>query len=292
MAMITAVIVFAPVAALGLAGWRLLGAPPSWIDIGLAMGLYVVVGHSVTVGFHRLFTHRSFRASRPLKIALAVLGSLSFEGSVIGWVAEHRRHHAFTDRPGDPHSPHDHGTGVRAVTRGLWHAHVGWLFTNTASSRERYAADLLRDRDLVAIDRLFPLWCAVSLALPFGIGWAIGGGITAGLTALLWGGAVRIFLLHHVTWSINSICHVFGRRPYRTADRSTNVGALAVLSFGESWHNSHHAFPDAARHGGDRGQTDSSARLITVFEKLGWVDRVRRVSPQRRAARRQLAPSL
>jgi stearoyl-CoA desaturase (delta-9 desaturase) len=284
---VTAVIVFAPLGALVYAVWRLWGTQVSGLDLALAIGLYLVVGHGVTVGFHRLFTHRSFRAARPVKLALAIAGSMAYEGALLGWVAEHRRHHAFTDRAGDPHSPNGHGSGVGGMLRGLWHAHVGWLFANTSpASRQRYAHDLLRDRDLVMVDRLFPLWCALSLALPFGFGWALTGQLSAGVSALLWGGAVRIFVLHHVTWSINSLCHVFGRRPYRTGDRSTNLAALAVLSMGESWHNSHHAFPDAARHGGDRHQLDSSAAVIDVLAWVGWADRVRVVSPSRRADRR------
>lgn len=282
---LTAVIVFAPLLALGVAvamawGW---GIRPR--DILIAATLYVVTGHGVTVGFHRLFAHRSFRAPRPVRVALAVAGSMTFQGPVIGWVADHRRHHAFTDTEGDPHSPHCYGEGFVARVRGLWHAHVGWLFENDPTSRSRYARDLVADRDLVVIDRLFPLWCALSLAIPFGLGWLLGGTLAAAGTALLWGGAVRICLLHHVTWSINSLCHTFGRRRYRTRDRSTNLSTLSVISLGESFHNTHHAFPSSARHGLDRGQLDSSAAVIRGLKRIGWASHVRQPGFERRRAR-------
>jgi stearoyl-CoA desaturase (delta-9 desaturase) len=266
---VTAVFVVVPLLALAYAVVRWWGHGIGVRDIILASTFYVAVGHGVTVGFHRLLTHRSFSASRPLKIALGILGSMAFQGGPVGWVADHRRHHALADRRGDPHSPHLHGVGIAGKIGGLWHAHMGWLLHHTPTSWRRYAGDLLKDRDLVIVNRLFPLWCALSLALPFGVGWLFGG-IAGGLTGLLWAGGVRIFLLHHVTWSINSICHTVGRRPFVTNDRSTNVGALCVLSFGESWHNGHHAFPRSARHGILRHQCDSSARLIAVFERLGW----------------------
>jgi stearoyl-CoA desaturase (delta-9 desaturase) len=247
----------------------------------LAATFYVVVGHGVTVGFHRLFTHRSFAASRRLKITLGIIGSMAFQGGPIGWVADHRRHHALADRDGDPHSPHGHGPGISGQLRGLWHAHVGWLVHHTPTSWRRYAGDMLRDRDLVIVNRLFPVWCLASLALPFGVGWFFGG-VAGGLTALLWAGGVRICLLHHVTWSINSICHTIGKRPFVTGDKSTNVGALALVSFGESWHNGHHAFPRSARHGILRHQYDSSAVVISLFERLGWATNVRRAATERR----------
>jgi stearoyl-CoA desaturase (delta-9 desaturase) len=270
---ITGAVILAPLMALTYAVFRWWGHGIGLRDVVLAGICYVVVGHGVTIGFHRLMTHRSFVATRPLKIGLGVLGSMAFQGGPLGWVADHRRHHAMSDRPGDPHSPHGYGSGVGGQLRGLWHAHVGWLFRHTPTSWHRYASDILKDRDLVVINRLFPLWCAVSLAIPFGVGWLFGG-LAGGLTALLWAGGVRICVLHHMTWSINSICHMFGRRPFPTVDRSTNVRALAILSFGESWHNGHHAFPRSARHGILRYQWDSSARLISCFERLGWAQDV------------------
>jgi stearoyl-CoA desaturase (delta-9 desaturase) len=270
---VTLLIVVAPLLALCYAVVRWWGHGIGVRDLVLAGVLYVVVGHGVTVGFHRLFTHHSFSAPRPLKIALGIIGSMAFQGGPIGWVADHRRHHALADRPGDPHSPHGEGPGISGQLRGLWHAHVGWLLHHTPTSWRRYAGDLTKDRDLVIVNRLFPLWCLVSLAIPFGIGWFFGG-IAGGLTGLLWAGGVRICLLHHMTWSINSICHVIGRRPFATSDRSANVGVLAILSFGESWHNGHHAFPRSARHGILRWQVDSSAMIISLFERIGWARNV------------------
>jgi stearoyl-CoA desaturase (delta-9 desaturase) len=271
---ITGVIIITPLLALAFAVVRFWGNGIGLRDLILATVLYVVVGHGVTVGFHRLFAHRSFTAVRPLKIALATIGSMAFQGGPIGWVADHRRHHVFSDAEGDPHSPHGHhGTGVSGQLRGLWHAHVGWLFNHSPTSWQRHAADMLKDRDLVVVNQLFPLWCVVSLAVPFGIGWLFGG-LAGGLTALLWAGGVRIFLLHHVTWSINSLCHTWGRRPFVTTDRSTNISVLAVITFGESWHNGHHAFPRSARHGVLRHQYDSSATIIHIFERAGWATNV------------------
>lgn len=285
---ITAVIVVLPFVALGLAGWLLWGRLIHPVDIALAAVFYTITCLGVTVGFHRGLTHGGYRAVRPLRVALAVAGSMSFQGDVIGWVATHRRHHAFTDRPGDPHSPYRYGTHLTGQLRGMLHAHVGWLFRNDQTPPERYAPDLLADRDIQAVSRAFPLLCLATLALPFGLGWAIGGSWLYGVTALLWAGLVRIALLHHVTWSVNSLCHMIGERPFRTRrhDRATNLWPLALLSFGESWHNLHHADPTSARHGVDRGQIDLSAEVIRLFERLGWVRDVRWPSPDRVAARR------
>ncbi|MFF4903697.1 acyl-CoA desaturase [Streptomyces sp. NPDC001260] len=285
---VTGLIVVLPFVALGLAGWLLWGSLIHPTDIVLAAVLYTITGLGVTVGFHRGLTHGGYRAVRPLRIALAVAGSMSFQGDVIGWVAIHRRHHAFTDRPGDPHSPYRYGTHLRGQLRGVLHAHVGWLFGNDGTPADRYAPDLLADRDIRAVSRAFPLLSVLTLALPFGLGWAIGGSWLYGVTALLWAGLVRIALLHHVTWSVNSLCHLIGERPFRTRrhDRATNLWPLALLSFGESWHNLHHADPTSARHGVDRGQIDLSAAVIRLFERLGWVHDVRWPSPDRIAARR------
>lgn len=249
-------------------------------DVVLAVVFYLLTGHGMTLGFHRLLAHKAYRASRPLKIVLVALGSMAYEGGPIGWVANHRRHHVFADTAKDPHTPHHGGRGIGGLLNGLWHAHVGWLFSYRGASSRRHAADLLADRDIVAVNALFPLWCVVSLALPFGFGWLIGGSVGAAFGALFWAGLVRVCVLHHATWSVNSVCHTFGRRPFATKDRSSNVAALAVISMGESWHNGHHAFPRSARHGLVRGQWDSSAMLIRAFERLGWVDGVHRPTPE------------
>ncbi|HEX2051692.1 MAG TPA: acyl-CoA desaturase [Actinomycetota bacterium] len=253
-------------------------------DAAIALAFYLVTGFGVTVGYHRLFTHRSFDAARPLKIALAVAGSMAVQGSLIEWVATHRRHHAFSDRDGDPHSPHlDDGPGVAGVVRGLWHAHVGWLAAPERTVAERWAPDLLRDRDLVLVDRLFPLLTGLSFALPAVAGWLVTGTAAGAVTAFLWGSLVRVFLLHHVTWSINSICHFYGRRPFSSDDFSTNNWVLSLLSFGESWHNNHHAFPSSAVHGIGRGQVDVSAALIRAFERLRLARNVKLVTPKQLA---------
>jgi stearoyl-CoA desaturase (Delta-9 desaturase) len=285
---VTAVLVVGPFAGLVAAVWLLWGHGVGFADIGLAVFFYLLTGFGVTVGFHRCLTHRSFTARPALRVALAVAGSLSFQGEVNGWVAVHRRHHAFTDRPGDPHSPYRYGTGPAGQLRGLLHAHAGWLLGNDPTSRQAYAPDMLADPAMRAISRAFPALCVVSLALPFGIGWAIDGARGA-LLALLWAGLVRIFLLQHVTWSVNSLCHLLGSRPFTTRrhDRATNLWPLALLSLGESWHNTHHSDPACARHGVDRGQLDPSARLIRIFEHAGWVTGVRWPSPARLDKRRR-----
>jgi stearoyl-CoA desaturase (delta-9 desaturase) len=245
--------------------------------------LYLVTGHGITVGYHRMFTHGSFRANRRLKIVLAVAGSMAVQGSVVAWVANHRRHHVHSDQPGDPHSPHVPPTASTSSLRRFGHAHMGWLFRPDTTPVERFAPDLLKDRDLRVLSRLFPLLATLSLALPFLAGWALSGRLHGAVTAFVWAGLVRMALLHHVTWSINSVCHVTGRRPFRTTDRSGNVAALALVSMGESWHNLHHALPSAARHGVERWQLDTSARIIRIFERLGWATKVRWASPDRLA---------
>jgi stearoyl-CoA desaturase (Delta-9 desaturase) len=273
---VTAILVAGPFAGLAVAVWLLWGRGVGFADIGLTVFFYLLTGFGVTVGFHRCLTHRSFTARPALRVALAVAGSLSFQGEVNGWVAVHRRHHAFTDRPGDPHSPYRYGTGPAGQLRGLLHAHAGWLFGSDPTSRQAYAPDMLADPAMRAISRAFPALCAASLALPFAIGWVLGGG-RGGLLALLWAGLVRIFLLQHVTWSVNSLCHLLGSRPFTTRrhDRATNLRPLALLSLGESWHNTHHSDPSCARHGVDRGQLDLSAGVIRVFERAGWASGVR-----------------
>jgi stearoyl-CoA desaturase (delta-9 desaturase) len=254
------------------------------LELGLMIGLYVITCLGVTLGYHRMFTHRAFEASRAFRAAIAILGSMAVEGSVITWVADHRKHHAFADVEGDPHSPQLAGPGFWGGLKGLWHAHIGWLFETVGTAdRQRFAPDLVKDRALRVIDRLFPLWITISFLIPFAIGWLVGGGVTAALTALLWGGLVRVFLLHHVTWSINSVCHFFGRKRFDVKDESRNVFWLAPLSMGEAWHHNHHAFPTSAFHGlrwWER-MTDPTGIVIWLLEKLGVVWNVVRISPER-----------
>jgi stearoyl-CoA desaturase (Delta-9 desaturase) len=258
------------------------------LELSLLIGTYVITCLGVTVGYHRMFTHRAFESSRAFRAVIAVLGSMAVEGSVITWVADHRKHHAFTDREGDPHSPHLSGPGLLGALKGLWHAHIGWLFETVGTSdRERFAPDLVKDRVLRVVDKLFGLWIILSFAIPFAIGWVVGGGIGAALTALLWGGFVRVFLLHHVTWSINSICHFFGSKRFDIEDESRNVFWLAPLSMGEAWHHNHHAFPTSAFHGlrwWER-MVDPTGIVIWMLEKLGVVWNVVRVSPEKQRAK-------
>ncbi|MBE8517800.1 acyl-CoA desaturase [Amycolatopsis sp. H6(2020)] len=256
----------------------------SWLDLTIGGAFFVVSTLGVTVGYHRYFTHGSFRAKRALRIALAIAGGLAAQGPVIGWVADHRRHHAFSDRDGDPHSPWLFGTSPVALARGFWHAHMGWLFGRDKTNVDRFAPDLAADRDLRVVDRLFPLWVVVSLLLPPLLGGLITLSWWGALTAFLWAGLARISFQHHVTWSVNSVCHMIGERPFTSRDRSANFWPLAILSMGESWHNTHHADPTSARHGVLRGQLDVSARVIWVFEKLGWAWNVRWPTAKRLAA--------
>lgn len=277
-----------PLAALVLGGWLAWGGALHWQDLLVLAITYTLTGLGITVGFHRLFTHRSFKTSRALRTLLAVLGSMAVEGSVIEWVATHRKHHRFSDEPGDPHSPHlDDAPGWRGALRGLGHAHVGWMFRGKdMANPRRYAKDLLADRDLRLISRSFPLWVVAGLALPFGLGVALTGSVVGGLTGLLWGGGVRIFLLHHATFSINSLCHCFGRRPFATGDQSRNLAWLAPIAFGEAWHNNHHAFPSSARHGLGRWQLDPGAWFIAWLERCHLAWDVVRISPTRQQAKR------
>jgi stearoyl-CoA desaturase (delta-9 desaturase) len=257
-----------------------------WSDVLLSFLFYAVAGHGITVGFHRYLTHGSFKAKRPLRIALATAGSLAIEGPAIRWVADHRKHHKFSDKEGDPHSPWRYGDSVPALIKGLWHAHMGWLFDVEQTSQRQYAPDLLRDDDIVRVSRAFPLLALASLVLPPVLGGLLTWSWHGALTAFFWAGLVRVGLLHHVTWSINSICHAMGERPFESRDRSGNVWWLAVLSMGESWHNLHHADPTCARTGVLRGQVDSGARVIQLFEAFGWAYDVRWPRQERLDARR------
>jgi stearoyl-CoA desaturase (delta-9 desaturase) len=259
----------------------------SWTDVAIGMVFYLVSGLGITVGFHRYFTHSSFKAKRWLRVTLAVAGSLAVEGEIIQWVADHRRHHTFSDLEGDPHSPWRFGTGFWALSKGLWFAHLGWMFNRELSNRERFAPDLLADSDIVRVDRAFGALIATTMLAPALAGGLITWSWQGALTAFFWASIVRIGLLHHVTWSINSICHVYGERPFkvRQGDKASNFWPLAIISFGESWHNLHHADPTSARHGVLRGQLDISARVIWLFEKFGWASHVKWPKPERIAAK-------
>jgi stearoyl-CoA desaturase (Delta-9 desaturase) len=281
------VVTIAPVGLLGLAMWLAWGGTLRWPDLVVLAVTYALTGVGVTVGYHRLLTHRSFKTSAPLRALFAALGSAAIEGPVIEWVANHRKHHRFSDQPGDPHSPHvDHAQGWRGAISGLLHAHVGWIFGGeTMASEEHYAKDLLADPVVRFVDRTFPVWVLAGLAFPFALGFALTDSLGGALTGLLWGGAVRIFFLHHATFSINSLCHFFGRRRFQTGDESRNLLWLSLPTLGEAWHNNHHAFPTSARHGLRWWQLDPSAWLIAALERLGLVWDVVRVTPERQLTR-------
>jgi stearoyl-CoA desaturase (Delta-9 desaturase) len=251
-------------------GWGL-----TWRDIVIAVVFYAISGLGISMGFHRYFTHGSFKATRGFKIALAVAGTLALEGPVLTWVADHRRHHKYSDREGDPHSPWRYGNDWKALTKGLCFAHMGWMFDPNKTSQEKFCPDWLADDDIQKVSQLFPWLVAASLLTPALIGGLWAWSWQGAVTAFFWASLVRVAFLHHVTWSINSICHTFGKEEFEVRDKSRNVNWLAILSFGESWHNLHHADPTCARHGALRGQIDISARLIWWCEKLGWVRDVR-----------------
>jgi stearoyl-CoA desaturase (Delta-9 desaturase) len=262
-------------------GWGL-----GWHDVLIALAFYWVSGLGITVGYHRYFTHGSFKAKTGLRVALAVAGSLAIEGPVITWVSDHRRHHKYSDREGDPHSPWRYGDDWKALSKGLVYAHIGWLFDPNKTSQEKFSPDLLADRRIKMVDKLFPAMVAVTLLLPALIGGLWGMSWQGALTAFFWASLVRVALLHHVTWAINSICHTFGSEEFEVRDKSKNVSWMAIASFGESWHNLHHADPTCARHGALKGQLDPSARVIWAFEKLGWAYDVRWPDEERLTAKR------
>jgi stearoyl-CoA desaturase (delta-9 desaturase) len=264
--------------------WNSLVSPA---DLVIAGVMYLLTAIGITVGFHRLLTHRAFQTSKPLEYLFAIFGSMAVQGPVVSWVADHRKHHAHTDKEGDPHSPHvGYGSGVRSVLAGLWHAHSGWLMsTQGRADWKRYAADLYEDRGMRLIGRRFVSLVLLSLAIPALAGYIVSGTLAGAATGLLWGGLVRIFFVHHITWSVNSVCHFLGTRRFETDDESTNVFWLALPSLGESWHHNHHAFPRSAVHGLKRWELDPSALVIGAMEKLGLAWNVVRISPERQAQR-------
>ncbi|MGZ5320668.1 MAG: acyl-CoA desaturase [Solirubrobacterales bacterium] len=256
-----------------------------WSDLAVIAAMYLLTALGITVGFHRLLTHRAFQTPKWLEYLFAALGSMAVQGPVIGWVADHRKHHAHTDEEGDPHSPHvGHGDGVVGVLRGLWHAHVGWLLVEQGRAEwKRYAPDLYEDPRMRFLSRHFVALVVLGLVLPAALGFALTGTLLGAATGLLWGGLVRVFFVHHITWSVNSICHFAGSRRFDTDDHSTNVFWLALPSLGEAWHHNHHAFPRSARHGLRRWELDPSALVIAALEKAGLARNVVRISPERQA---------
>jgi stearoyl-CoA desaturase (Delta-9 desaturase) len=278
------VLPFAATIAAAALFWNRLVSPA---DLVIAVTMYLLTAVGITVGFHRLLTHRSFQTAKPIEYLFAVLGSMAVQGPVISWVADHRKHHAHTDKDGDPHSPHvGHDGGVRGVLAGLWHAHTGWLMsTQGRANWKRYAADLYEDKGMRVISRQFVPLLLAGLVVPALAGYLVSGTLAGAATGFLWGGLVRIFLVHHVTWSVNSVCHFLGSRRFDTDDRSTNVFWLSLPSLGESWHHNHHAFPRSAVHGLKRWEMDPSGLIIAVMEKIGLAHNVVRISPERQAER-------
>lgn len=263
-------------------GWRF-----RWTDLGLLLGMYVLTALGITVGYHRLFVHRSFETNIVVKFIFAVLGSMAVQGPLLEWVGKHRRHHQHADKAGDPHSPHVHDNGVLGVMRGVWHAHIGWLFDPDPPDLDRYVQDLSRSPALRMASALFPVWVALGLLIPAAIGRLMRGTWAGVWTGLIWGGLVRIFLVHHVTWSVNSACHLWGLRPYRSNDESRNNAVFGVLAMGEGWHNTHHAFPTSARHGLRWWQIDVSYWVIWTLARLGlaWNVKLPTIQAQRQRRR-------
>lgn len=281
-----------PVVGLAAAAVAVWGWGFSWLDLGLLFGMYMVTALGITVGFHRQFTHRSFSTSMPVKVLLAVAGSMAVQGTLFAWVGMHRRHHQHSDTPDDPHTPHHHGKGLWGWLKGYWHAHLGWFFAPSPTDRERYTKDLSQSPTLRLVSKLFPLWATIGFLVPAALGGLISQSWAGCLTGLLWGGLVRVFLVHHVTWSVNSACHLWGRRPYQSGDESRNNLVFGVLALGEGWHNSHHAFPTSARHGLSWWQPDISYWVIRGLWAVGLVWDVKVPSKRRRAAKRRVRPSL
>ncbi len=240
-----------------------------WVDLSLLIGMYFLTAIGITVGFHRLFVHRSFETSMPVKFVLAMFGSMAVQGSLLRWVAQHRRHHRYSDTLNDPHSPHHHGHGVLGLIRGFWHAHIGWAFKSDPIGLEHYVKDLSASRTIRVVSSLFPVWIVLGLFIPALLGGLLSGTWGGVLTGLIWGGLVRLFLVHHVTWSVNSACHLWGLQPYKNEDESRNNLVFGVLALGEGWHNTHHAFPSSARHGLRWWQIDVSYWVIYILNMFG-----------------------
>jgi stearoyl-CoA desaturase (Delta-9 desaturase) len=273
--MVNLAAVILPFLGLAAAAFAVWGWGFSWVELGLLLGMYFLSAVGITVGYHRLFTHRAFETNPAVQFVLAGLGSMAVEGPLLTWVAQHRRHHQHSDAPGDPHSPHLHGRGLPGLVSGLWHAHMGWIFKADAPDLAGYIKDLRQSRSLRVASALFPVWVCIGLLIPTVLGALLTGTWMGALGGLLWGGLARIFLVHHVTWSINSVCHVWGRRPFKTSDRSRNNVVFGILALGEGWHNNHHAFPTSARHGLRWWQIDVSYYVIRVLAWFGLAWNIR-----------------
>jgi len=273
--LVNVIVIVVPLLGLIAAPFFLWGWGFSWTDLGLLIGMYVLTALGITVGFHRLFTHRSFETYAWVKFVFAVLGSMAVQGSLLKWVAMHRRHHQHSDTPDDPHSPHHHGSGVIGLLRGFWHAHIGWIFDPDPPDLDNYVKDLRKSRSLRVASAMWPFWIVLGLVIPALIGGLVKGSWLGVWTGLIWGGLVRIFLVHHVTWSVNSACHLWGLRPYDSGDESRDNVVFGVLAMGEGWHATHHAFPTSARHGLRWWQIDTSYYVIRMMNWMGLAWNVR-----------------
>ncbi len=284
---ITLIAVLVPFAGLILAMALLWQRGFSWLELSLFVGMYFATGLGITIGYHRLFAHKSFSTGPIVTATLGILGSMAVEGSLMRWVSFHRCHHQHSDHELDPHSPHGSGSGIRGAIKGFWNAHVGWIFKHGAGREKKYTPDLLRSKLVRRISKLFPLWVALSLLIPTVLGGVISLSWSGALLGFLWGGLARIAFVHHVTWSVNSICHMWGTRPYESRDHSRNNFIVGVLAFGEGWHNNHHGFPTSARHGLRWWQPDTSYAVIWTMSKMGLVWNVRVPTAERLASRRR-----
>ncbi len=267
--LVTLLAIILPLLGVVAAPFFLWGWGFGWTDLGLLLGMYFLTALGITVGFHRLFVHRSFETYMWVKVVWAILGAMAVQGPMLKWVAMHRRHHQFSDTPDDPHSPQQEGRDVIGLLRGVWHAHIGWLFEADPPDLNRYVQDLNASRTLRVTSALFPLWIALGLVIPAVLGGVITQSWVGVWTGLIWGGLVRVFLVHHVTWSVNSACHIWGFQPYLSDDQSRNNFVFGILAMGEGWHNTHHAFPTSARHGLRWWEIDVSYWVIRTLALLG-----------------------
>jgi stearoyl-CoA desaturase (Delta-9 desaturase) len=258
-----------------------------WLELSLFLGMYLLTGLGITIGFHRLFTHKSFETNRPVTAFLGIAGSMAVEGPLLDWVAFHRCHHQHSDHHDDPHTPHGHGSGVKGIIKGIWRAQIGWLFEPKRADIRKYVPDLEKDRMVSTISKLFPLWVVLSFAIPATIGGLVTMSWVGAILGFVWGGLVRVVFVHHVTWSVNSICHVWGTQPFKSHDESRNNPIVGILAFGEGWHNNHHAFPTSARHGLKWWQIDVSWLLIWAASKVGLAQKVRVPTRERMESKRR-----
>ncbi|WP_439625054.1 acyl-CoA desaturase [Gemmata sp.] len=258
-----------------------------WLDLGLLVTMYLVSMLGVTVGFHRLLTHRGFETTNTMRFVWAVFGSMSVEAPALQWVAMHRRHHQYSDAPDDPHSPHHSGPGLVGWLKGFFRSHVGWAFEPDPENLHRYIPDLLKSPSLRFANKMFAVWVVLGLLIPAVVGGLVTMTWFGALTGFIWGGLVRVFLGHHATWSVNSICHIWGKRPYESNDLSTNNALVGVVALGEGWHNNHHAFPTSARHGLEWWQLDLSWIVIRGMQAVGLAWKVKLPSANDLATRRR-----